>query len=90
MLPLLESDVQEAIGRFHSIVNIGHLRVTREYLFAVHKQGNCRLFPKLHSFANYCVELNCLEVIWNQKPKRAKRRTFIFYEQSDSFFQGGK
>ncbi len=69
MLSLLESDVEAAIGRFHAFVDVLHLGVTREYLFVVHEQSNGRLFAQLHTLADYCVELNCLEVIRDQEPK---------------------
>ena len=72
VLSLLESDVEEAIGRLHAFVDVLHLGVTGEYLFVVDEESDGRLLAQLHALADDCVELNCLEVIGDQEPRETQ------------------
>ena len=68
MLSFLKLDVKEAIRALVSLINILHLRIGGQNFLAIHEKCDGCLFAQAHSFSNNLMELNSLEVVWNEEP----------------------
>ena len=68
MLSFLKLDVKEAISALVSLINILHLRIGGQNFLAINEKCNGCLFAQAHSFSNNLMELNSLEVVWNEEP----------------------
>ena len=78
VLALLELDVEEAVGAFITLVDVDHHGVRGQNLAPIDKQRDCRLLPQRHTLSDDSVELDCLEVVWDQKPSDKKRASYYY------------
>ena len=68
MFTLFKLDVEESIRGFAAFVDIAHTSITCKNFASLNKQGNSRFLAKLHTLSDDLMELQSLEVAWDQKP----------------------
>ena len=77
VLALLELDVEEAVSAFVTLVDVGHHGVRGQNLAPIDKQRDRCLLPQRHPLSDDSVELDCLEVVRDQKPSDKNERVVI-------------
>ena len=84
MLSFFELDVKEAIRALVSLINILHHRIGGQNFLSIHEKCDGCLFAQAHSFSNNLMELNSLEVVWNQEPV-TKQTKMVNIGQTNNF-----
>ena len=67
MLTLFELHVKETVGALRSSIHVGHHRVRSQNFAPIDEQSDGSFLAKAHPFADDSVELNGLEVVWDQE-----------------------